>query len=82
MYKLLFRQNLITGARANWYLYQMEKFLENLFIRQQYNPNNFFLIAGPFVVESEEPSINKLSFAPARLKIITMGTRHQFTSFR
>lgn len=29
-------------------------FLEKLFAGQQYDPNNFFLIAGPCVVESEE----------------------------
>src|SRR6195952_1444138 len=32
----------------------MEKFLEQLFINQSYDPSNFFLIAGPCVVESEE----------------------------
>ena len=32
----------------------MEKYLKDLFINQQYNENNFFLIAGPCVVESEE----------------------------
>ena len=32
----------------------MENFLEELFIDQQYDKNNFFLIAGPCVVESEE----------------------------
>ena len=31
----------------------MEKFLKDLFSRQQYDENNFFLIAGPCVVESE-----------------------------
>lgn len=31
----------------------MEKYLEDLFANQQYNTNNFFLIAGPCVVESE-----------------------------
>jgi 2-dehydro-3-deoxyphosphooctonate aldolase (KDO 8-P synthase) len=31
----------------------MEKYLQDLFINQQYNKNNFFLIAGPCVVESE-----------------------------
>jgi 2-dehydro-3-deoxyphosphooctonate aldolase (KDO 8-P synthase) len=30
------------------------QFLTNLFENQQYNPNNFFLMAGPCVVESEE----------------------------
>lgn len=32
----------------------MEKFLKDLFTSQQYDTNNFFLIAGPCVVESEE----------------------------
>lgn len=32
----------------------MEKYLQDLFSKQQYNENNFFLIAGPCVVESEE----------------------------
>jgi 2-dehydro-3-deoxyphosphooctonate aldolase (KDO 8-P synthase) len=32
----------------------MVKFLHDLFIKQDYNKNNFFLIAGPCVVESEE----------------------------
>jgi 2-dehydro-3-deoxyphosphooctonate aldolase (KDO 8-P synthase) len=32
----------------------MQKFLTSIFADQQYNPNNFFLIAGPCVVESEE----------------------------
>jgi 2-dehydro-3-deoxyphosphooctonate aldolase (KDO 8-P synthase) len=32
----------------------MEKFLQELFAGQQYKDNNFFLIAGPCVVESEE----------------------------
>ena len=32
----------------------MEKFLQDLFAGQQYDKNNFFLIAGPCVVESEE----------------------------
>lgn len=32
----------------------MQKYLEELFINQQYNEKNFFLIAGPCVVESEE----------------------------
>ena len=32
----------------------MEKFIETLFSNQQYNKDNFFLIAGPCVVESEE----------------------------
>ena len=31
----------------------MEPFLANLFAKQTYNPQNFFLIAGPCVVESE-----------------------------
>jgi 2-dehydro-3-deoxyphosphooctonate aldolase (KDO 8-P synthase) len=32
----------------------MENFLTDIFADQQYDPNNFFLIAGPCVVESEE----------------------------
>jgi 2-dehydro-3-deoxyphosphooctonate aldolase (KDO 8-P synthase) len=32
----------------------MQKFLADTFADQQYDPNNFFLIAGPCVVESEE----------------------------
>lgn len=32
----------------------MEKFLTDLFAKQSYNADNFFLIAGPCVVESEE----------------------------
>ncbi len=36
----------------------MEKYLQDLFARQQYDQNNFFLIAGPCVVESEELIFN------------------------
>jgi 2-dehydro-3-deoxyphosphooctonate aldolase (KDO 8-P synthase) len=36
------------------YLCPMEKFLTNLFEGQQYDEKNFFLLAGPCVVESEE----------------------------
>jgi len=32
----------------------MEKYLKQLFVNQKYNENNFFLIAGPCVVEGEE----------------------------
>ena len=32
----------------------MEKYLKDLFVNQTYDENNFFLIAGPCVVESEE----------------------------
>ena len=32
----------------------MEKYLQDLFAKQQYDKNNFFLIAGPCVVEGEE----------------------------
>lgn len=32
----------------------MEKFLKELFVNQAYDENNFFLVAGPCVVESEE----------------------------
>jgi 2-dehydro-3-deoxyphosphooctonate aldolase (KDO 8-P synthase) len=36
------------------YLCAMEKHLTDLFANQQYNKNNFFLIAGPCITESEE----------------------------
>jgi 2-dehydro-3-deoxyphosphooctonate aldolase (KDO 8-P synthase) len=36
------------------YVCQMEKYLEELFKAQSYDKNNFFLLAGPCVVESEE----------------------------
>ncbi|HEX4849387.1 MAG TPA: 3-deoxy-8-phosphooctulonate synthase [Puia sp.] len=36
------------------YLCAMEKFLKDLFGNQKYDENNFFLVAGPCVVESEE----------------------------
>jgi len=36
------------------YICGMEKFLEDLFKEQSYDEKNFFLIAGPCVVESEE----------------------------
>jgi 2-dehydro-3-deoxyphosphooctonate aldolase (KDO 8-P synthase) len=36
------------------YLCSMEKFLKDLFAGQSYDEKNFFLIAGPCVVESEE----------------------------
>ena len=32
----------------------MKQFLKDLFVNQSYDENNFFLIAGPCVVESEE----------------------------
>ncbi len=32
----------------------MKSFLEELFGKQDYDKNNFFLIAGPCVVDSEE----------------------------
>jgi len=35
----------------------MKNYVEELFTHQQYNKNNFFLIAGPCVVESEELEI-------------------------
>lgn len=40
--------------RVKNYLCIMEKFLKDLFSNQSYDENNFFLIAGPCVVESEE----------------------------
>jgi 2-dehydro-3-deoxyphosphooctonate aldolase (KDO 8-P synthase) len=39
---------------AGTYLCAMEKFLTDLFAGQSYDDKNFFLIAGPCVVESEE----------------------------
>jgi 2-dehydro-3-deoxyphosphooctonate aldolase (KDO 8-P synthase) len=42
------------------YLCLMEKYLQQLFSNQQYDSNNFFLIAGPCVVESE-PLINEVA---------------------
>lgn len=36
------------------YIWGMEQFLKELFAQQTYDPKNFFLIAGPCVVESEE----------------------------
>jgi 2-dehydro-3-deoxyphosphooctonate aldolase (KDO 8-P synthase) len=36
------------------YLRPMDKMLTDLFANQTYDPNNFFLIAGPCVVESED----------------------------
>lgn len=36
------------------YLRPMDKMLTDLFANQSYDPNNFFLIAGPCVVESED----------------------------
>lgn len=38
---------------VNCYFCAMKKFLEDLFAGQAYDKNNFFLIAGPCVVESE-----------------------------
>jgi 2-dehydro-3-deoxyphosphooctonate aldolase (KDO 8-P synthase) len=54
------------------YLCAMEKYLQDLFINQQYNKNNFFLIAGPCVVESEEMVMqiaDKVSAICKRLEI-------------
>ena len=50
----------------------MEKHLKDLFSNQKYNDNNFFLIAGPCVVESEEIVMGiaeKVSAICARLEI-------------
>ena len=50
----------------------MEKYLKDLFSNQQYNENNFFLIAGPCVVESEEIVMNiaqKVSAICTKLEI-------------
>ncbi len=49
----------------------MNSFLEQLFLNQQYDKNNFFLIAGPCVVESEE-----LVFEVAQ-KVADICKRHQ-----
>ena len=50
----------------------MEKYLKDLFVNQKYNPNNFFLIAGPCVVESEDIVMGiaeKVSVICAKLEI-------------
>jgi 2-dehydro-3-deoxyphosphooctonate aldolase (KDO 8-P synthase) len=50
----------------------MEKHLKDLFSNQKYNDNNFFLIAGPCVVESEEIVMGiaeKVSAICAKLEI-------------
>lgn len=50
----------------------MEKHLKDLFSNQKYNDNNFFLIAGPCVVESEEIVMSiaeKVSGICAKLQI-------------
>src|SRR5215207_4279789 len=49
----------------------MNPFLEKLFTAQQHDPNNFFLIAGPCVVESEE-----IVFEIAE-KVSTICKKHQ-----
>ena len=36
------------------YFYSMEKYMKSLFSNQQYDINNFFLIAGPCIVEGED----------------------------
>lgn len=46
----------------------MKKFLEELFNGQQYNKKNFFLIAGPCVVESEELLMNVAKTVSASCK--------------
>ena len=43
-----------TACTFFTYLCRMEKFLKDLFAGQSYDEKNFFLIAGPCVVESEE----------------------------
>ncbi len=45
---------LIRLNSVNPYLCRMDKFLKDLFEGQSYDPDSFFLIAGPCVVESEE----------------------------
>ncbi len=50
----------------------MEKYLKDLFSNQKYNSNNFFLIAGPCVVEGEEVVMDiaeKVSAICAKLDI-------------
>ena len=50
----------------------MEKYLTELFNKQQYDKNNFFLIAGPCVVEGEEIVMEiaeKVSAACKKLQI-------------
>jgi 2-dehydro-3-deoxyphosphooctonate aldolase (KDO 8-P synthase) len=44
------RRNLATSK----YICAMEKFLKDLFVSQSYDERNFFLIAGPCVVETQE----------------------------
>jgi 2-dehydro-3-deoxyphosphooctonate aldolase (KDO 8-P synthase) len=45
---------LLMGVTFLPYLCGMNTFLNNLFSNQSYDPDNFFLVAGPCVVESEE----------------------------
>lgn len=59
------------GSTLQSYLCAMENFLEQLFSNQDYDKNNFFLIAGPCVVESEE-----LVFDVAR-KVSDICRRHR-----
>ncbi len=50
----------------------MEKYLSELFSNQQYNKNNFFLIAGPCVVDGEDIVMEiaeKVSFTCKKLQI-------------
>ena len=50
----------------------MKKYLQDLFINQEYHKNNFFLIAGPCVVESEDMVMEiaeKVSLICKRLEI-------------
>ena len=44
----------------------MENYLQELFIHQQYDKNNFFLIAGPCVVEGEE-MVNEIAGTVAEI---------------
>jgi 2-dehydro-3-deoxyphosphooctonate aldolase (KDO 8-P synthase) len=52
----MIKQDLCANVRKNQttIFAAMENYLQQLFSRQQYDKNNFFLIAGPCVVESEE----------------------------
>lgn len=45
---------LTSNITHRYYLCGMENFLKDLFANQSYDEKNFFLIAGPCVVESEE----------------------------
>lgn len=54
MKHLIFNFQLALQTPNIPYLCHMENYLEKLLSNQSYDPDNFFLIAGPCVVESEE----------------------------